>query len=151
MTRLSRMRSPALAIASAAISVLGCALGSLVAEILVIVRAGAPLGTVLSNLSAVFHFYPKAVGALGFLFWALAAFYGYRVAMGMSVGRRYGRMRRMGGRQTGGQMQPGQPYGTPGQQPYGMPGQEPYGTPPGQPYGTPQDQPPYGTPPPPTG
>ena len=116
MTRVSRVRNPTLAIASAAIAVFGCALGSLVAEVLVFVRLGAPLGNVLSNPHIVFHYYPKAVGFLGFVFWAIAALYGYRVAMGLPTRRGYrmsSRRQRMMQQQQGQMQMPGQPgYGT---------------------------------------
>jgi hypothetical protein len=125
VARVGRVRSTGLAIASALLAVFGCALGSLVAEILILLRNGVPLSEILSGLNIVFRFYPSAVGGLGFVFWALAAFYGYRIAMGMPM--RWG-FRRRRSRVLG------QPYGT---SPYGTP---PYGTPP---YGTP----PYGTPP----
>lgn len=137
MARVSRVRNPALAIASAAIAVLGCALGSLVAEILVFVRLGAPLGNVLSNPHIVFHYYPKAVGGLGFVFWAIAALYGYRVAMGLRGG--YGRGRMSARQQRIMQLQRQVPFQAPGQP---MPGQQPgFGT--DQPFGTyqpPSDQ-----------
>ena len=127
MARVSGVRSMALGVASAVLAVGGCALGSLVAEILVLERHGAPMSLILAHLNVVFRVYPHAVGGLGFLFWALAALYGYRIAMGMPMRWGFGRRRMRG-------PAPGQPYGAPGQ-PYGAPGQ-PYGTP-GQPYGTP--------------
>ena len=133
MARIGRVKSPAFAIVSAALAVFGCALGSLVAEILVLNRHGVSLSQILAHLDVVFHFYPQAVGGLGFLFWIFAALYGYRIGMGNSL--RWGWSRRM--------RQPSQPYGTVNQ-PYGTMNQ-PYGTPP-QPYGTPPQ--PYGTPPP---
>ena len=87
-----RNRHPGLAVASAALSVFGCALGSLVAEILVLLSHGIPASVIMANLNLVLRVYPKAVGGLGFLFWILAALYGYRIAMGAPVWRRgYGR------------------------------------------------------------
>jgi hypothetical protein len=122
------------------LAVFGCALGSLVAEILVINRAdGAPISLILAHLGDVFRVYPRGVGGLGFLFWVIAALYGYRIGTGGSW--RWGWSRRVP-RQPYGTMN--QPYGTTNQ-PY-APGQQPYGTPPGQPYGTPPGQP-YGAPP----
>jgi hypothetical protein len=131
MARIGRVKSPAFAIASAALAVFGCALGSLVAEILVLNRHGVSLSQILANLGVVFHYYPQAVGGLGFVFWIFAAMYGYRIGMGGSM--RWGWSRRM--------RQARQPYGAVNQ-PYGTMNQ-PYGTPP-QPYGTPPQQ--YGTP-----
>ncbi len=136
MARVGGARSTALGVASAVLAVAGCALGSLVAEILVILRHGVPMSAILADLNVVFRFYPSAVGGLGFVFWAFAALYGYRVAMGMPM--RWGRGRRRMPAPSG--PVPGQPYGTPGQ-PYGAPGQ-PYGAPGdgynvGQAYGAP--------------
>jgi hypothetical protein len=143
MARIGRMRTPAFGVASALLAVFGCALGSLVAEILVINRHGEPLSWILAHLNLVFQVYPHAVGGLGFLFWALAALYGYRIGMGGSW--RWGWSRRVrANRQPYGAMN--QPYGTMNQ-PY-APGQQPYGTQP-QPYGTPPQ--PYGAPPQPYG
>jgi hypothetical protein len=131
MARVGRVKSPAFGIASAALAVLGCALGSLVAEILVALRGGAPMSWILAHLNAAFHAYPKVVGGLGFLFWAIAALYGYRIGIGGSM--RWGRR---------GRARANQPYGATNQ-PYGMnqpyaPGQQPppYSAP--QPYGTEQ-------------
>lgn len=118
MARIGRVKSPGFAIVSAVLAVLGCALGSLVAEILVINRHGVPLSKILAHLNIVFRFYPRDVGVLGFLFWIFAALYGYRIAMGHSM--RWGWSRRM--------RPPSQPYGT-ANQPYGAPPQA-YGTPP---------------------
>jgi hypothetical protein len=130
MARVGSTRSTALAVISAMLAVGGCALGSLVAEILILLRHGLPMSEILANLNLVFRFYPKAVGGLGFLFWAIAALYGYRIAMGMPM--RWGFGRRRVGTPSG--PVPGQPYGTP-VQPNGLPVQ-PYGTP-VEPYGTP--------------
>src|SRR5258708_26919792 len=134
MGRVGGVRSTAVAVASAVLAVGGCALGSLVAEILILERHGAPMSLILAHLNFVFRLYPRAVGGLGFLFWAFAALYGYRIAMGMPMRWGFGRRRMRG-------PAPGQPYGAPGQ-PYGAPGQ-PYGAP-GQPYGAPGQ--PYGAP-----
>jgi len=153
MARIGRVRTPAFGVVSGLLAVFGCALGSLVAEILVINRHGVPLSFILAHLNVVFHFYPRDVGGLGFLFWVFAALYGYRIGMGGSW--RWGWSRRVPRQPNGGMNQPygttNQPYGTMNQ-PY-APGQQPYGTPPGQPYGTPPGQPgdasgqPYGAPP----
>ena len=147
MARIGRVRTPAFGVVSGLLAVLGCALGSLVAEILIINRHGIPLSFIFAHVNVVFQDYPHYVGGLGFLFWVFAALYGYRIGMGGSM--RWGWSRRM----------PRQPYGATNQ-PYGMTnqpyaaGQQPYGTPPGQPYGTPSGQPgdasgqqPYGAPP----
>jgi hypothetical protein len=140
MARVAGARSPGLGVASAILAVGGCALGSLVAEILILLRHGLPVSEILPNLDLIFRFYPTAVGGLGFVFWAFAALYGYRIAMGMPMRWGFGRRRMRG---PGGPVPGQQPYGTP-VQPYGTPVQ-PYGTP-VQPFGTP-DQP-YGAVPP---
>jgi hypothetical protein len=82
-------RSPGLAVICAALAVFGCALGSLVAEILVLAGHGIPVSLIMAHLNLVAKAYPSAVGGLGFIFWALGALYGYRIAMGAPVwGRR---------------------------------------------------------------
>ena len=150
MARIGRVKSPGFAIAAALLSVAGCALGSLFAEMLVLVRNGVSFSDTLAHFNVIIQAYPRFVGALGFVFWALAAVYGYRIAMGM--GWRWG-WSRAARAQRGPQPYGTAPYGTTGQ-PYGTPGQ-PYGTPgqahgtPGQPYGAqPYETPgqPYGTP-----
>ena len=82
------IRSPGLAAACAVVAVLGCALGSLVAEILVLLGHGIPASLITAHLDLVLRAYPSSVGALGFAFWGLGAFYGYRIAMGAPVWRR---------------------------------------------------------------
>jgi len=114
MARVSGVRNMALGVASAVLAVGGCALGSLVAEILILERHGAPMSLILAHLNIVFRLYPSAVGGLGFLFWAFAALYGYRIAMGMPMRWGFGRRRMRGPRGP----VAGQPYGTPAQ-PYG--------------------------------
>jgi hypothetical protein len=142
MARVGGARGPALGVASAVLAVGGCALGSLVAEILILLRHGAPISEILAHLDIVFRFYPTAVGGLGFVFWAIAALYGYRIGMGMPMRWGFGRRRMRGPRGP----VPGQPYGTPAQpygtpvQPGGMPAQPSqtdYDT--GQTYGAPPD------------
>ena len=82
-------RSPGLGAICAVLAVFGCALGSLVAEILVLLGHGVPASVIMANLNLVLREYPSAVGGLGFVFWLLGAFYGYRIAMGAPAwGRR---------------------------------------------------------------
>jgi len=99
MARIGRVRTPAFGVVSGLLAVLGCALGSLVAEILIINRHGIPLSFIFAHVNVVFQDYPHYVGGLGFLFWVFAALYGYRIGMGGSM--RWGWSRRM----------PRQPYG----------------------------------------
>ncbi|HEX7993277.1 MAG TPA: hypothetical protein VF506_05095, partial [Streptosporangiaceae bacterium] len=123
MARIGRVRTPAFGVVSGLLAVFGCALGSLVAEVLVVNRLGAPMSWIFAHPNLVFQNYPHEVGGLGFLFWVFAALYGYRIGMGGSM--RWGWSRRV----------PRQPYGA-ANQPYGTmnqpyaPGQQPYGTPP---------------------
>jgi hypothetical protein len=85
-------RSPGLGAICAVLAVFGCALGSLVAEILVLLGHGVPASVIMANLNLVLREYPSAVGGLGFVFWLLGAFYGYRIAMGAPAwGRRAAR------------------------------------------------------------
>lgn len=96
-----RVRNPALALAGGALAVFGCALGSLLAEIFVLMGHGIPGSLVMSHLNLVLRAYPASVGALGFLFWAIAAIYGYRIALGRPLGRT--RYRRQPAPPAGGQ------------------------------------------------
>jgi hypothetical protein len=84
-------RNTGLAVAGAALAVFGCALGSLLAEIMILRGHGVPLGLIMSHLDVVLRGYPSAVGGLGLFFWAIAALYGYRNALGMPM---WGRGRR---------------------------------------------------------
>ena len=81
-------RSPGLAVVCAVLAVLGCALGSFVAEILVLAGHGIPASLIMAHLDLVLRAYPSTVGGLGFVFWALGALYGYRIAMGAPRWRR---------------------------------------------------------------
>ncbi len=123
-------RSPGLAVTCAVLAVLGCALGSLVAEVLVLLGHGIPASVIMAHLDLVLRAYPSAVGGIGFVFWALGALYGYRIAMGAPVWRRRAR--------TGPPPADGQQYGqwppAGGTAPAAADGQQ-YGQPP-QPAGT---------------
>jgi hypothetical protein len=88
-----RKRNTGLAVAGAVLAVFGCALGSLVAEIMILRGHGVPLGLIMSHLDLVLREYPSAVGGLGLFFWVIAALYGYRNALGMPM-RGRGRARR---------------------------------------------------------
>jgi hypothetical protein len=139
-----RPRTMAAPVAGAILAVFGCAFGDFLALIFVAVgRAGLPLGYVLGHLSVLLHAYPHTVGALGFVFWAIAAFVGFRITMT--------RMQRPGatpppapgyaqpgyGTQPGYGAQPG--YGT--QPGYGEPGYE------GPGFAVPRNEPPRNQPP----
>jgi hypothetical protein len=88
-----RNRNTGLAVAGAVLAVFGCALGSLLAEIMILRGHGVPFGLIMSHLDLVLRAYPSAVGGLGLFFWAIAALYGYRNALGRPGWRR-GRARR---------------------------------------------------------
>jgi hypothetical protein len=88
-----RIRNTGLAVAGAVLAVFGCALGSLVSEIMILRGHGIPLGLIMSHLDVVLREYPSAVGGLGLFFWVIAALYGYRIALGMPMWGR-GRARR---------------------------------------------------------
>jgi hypothetical protein len=97
-------RNTGLAVASAALAVFGCALGSFLAEIMILRGQSVPLGLIMSHLDVVMRDYPSAVGGLGLLFWAAAALYGYRNALGMPT---WGRGRRRRPAQQAGGPYPG--------------------------------------------
>jgi hypothetical protein len=68
-------------VTGAVIAVAGCALGTFLAIIFELVGDGVGLSSILSHLNIVFHVYPSAVGGLGFVFWAIAAFAAIRVPL----------------------------------------------------------------------
>jgi hypothetical protein len=77
-----RPRTMAAPVAGAILSVFGCAFGDFLALVFVAVgRGGFTLGYVLGHLNVLFDVYPHSVGALGFVFWAIAAFVGFRITM----------------------------------------------------------------------
>jgi hypothetical protein len=75
---LVRPGDRSLAVLAAVVSVAGCALGSLVAEVMIAVSDKVPLAVLLSHFGQIAGAYPATVGAFGLLFWALAAWAGYR-------------------------------------------------------------------------
>lgn len=68
-------------IAGAVIAVAGCALGTLLGQIFLLLDAHVSLPVILRNLSQVFRAYPRNVGMLGVLFYALAAYAAVRVPL----------------------------------------------------------------------
>jgi len=75
-----RPASMAVPIASAILTVFGCAFGSFLALIFVAVgKLGYSLGWVTSHLNIVLHAYPHTVGGLGIFFWLIAGFVGFRI------------------------------------------------------------------------
>jgi hypothetical protein len=83
----SRRGDPAAAVAGAVLALLGCALGTFLALIFARVRDGAGLAAVLGHLTLIAHEYPGSVGALGILFWVIAAVIGFKYTMGLPSGR----------------------------------------------------------------
>jgi len=106
------------AIAAALISLAGSALASLTGLTMRLVRAAhVPLSVVLAHISTVISILPQAIGAFGFLCWALAAYAGWA-----DVGRQRIRSARTRGETAAPEQ--GQLYG-PGQQPGGLPSVQP--------------------------
>ena len=105
-------------IAAALISLAGSVLASLIGLTVRLVRAvHIPLPVVLAHISTVISILPRAIGAFGFLCWALAAYAGW-----VDVGRQRVRSARARGETAA--VQQGQLYGT-GQQPDDLPGAQP--------------------------
>jgi hypothetical protein len=70
--------------AGAVIAVAGCALGTLLAIVFVLLRSGIGLSFVLGHFGGplgVLHYYPSSVGVLGLVFWAVAAFAAIRIPL----------------------------------------------------------------------
>jgi hypothetical protein len=61
-------------VAGAIIAVAGCALGTLLGQIFLLLNAQVSLSVILAHLNLVLRAYPGNVGALGVLFYALAAY-----------------------------------------------------------------------------
>jgi hypothetical protein len=61
-------------VAGAIIAVAGCALGTLLGQIFLLLNAQVSLSVILAHLNLVLRAYPANVGALGVLFYALAAY-----------------------------------------------------------------------------
>jgi len=93
--RRFRPGDAAAAAGAAAEALLGCALGTFLALVLVALGAGAGPGTILRHLNIIVNAYPGSVGALGVVFWLIAAAIGFRLAMSGPPGRagRQGRPR----------------------------------------------------------
>jgi len=111
-----RAGDPVAAAASAVLALLGCALGAFLALVFTTLGAGIGLGTILGHLNVLLSAYPHTVGILGVVFWLVAAYLGFRTALG-------------GVRRPQSRGAPGHHPGAPGQPP--APGQ-PAGPVPGQ-------------------
>ena len=68
-------------IAGAVIAVAGCALGTFLAIVFTLLDSQVSLATIMSNLDIILGEYPSAVGALGLLFWLIAAYAAIRVPL----------------------------------------------------------------------
>lgn len=75
------------AIASGAISLLGAILGAILAGAFAVLSHGVPLSLLLGHLSLLTSDVFKSEGFLGYLFWAIAAFFGFRIPMQVARGR----------------------------------------------------------------
>jgi hypothetical protein len=82
---ISRIRpgSAAAAAAGALLALLGCALGTFLALIFVQVREGTALNIVLRHLNVIAHAYPRSIGALGIVFWLMAAAFASANTLGL--------------------------------------------------------------------
>jgi hypothetical protein len=74
-----RTRDPLAAIASAVLAVLGCALGNFLALIFALAGAGVSVPSILGHLNLIAAAYPHSLGGITLLFWAIAAFIGFRI------------------------------------------------------------------------
>jgi hypothetical protein len=121
----------AAAAASAVLALLGCALGTFLALVFAALGAGVGLATILSHLNVILHVYPGSVGALGLLFWLIAAFLAFRAALRRPMGRPAGGRPRRGGAAGYGTMGPASGQPTSGQPTFGQPtfGQPTFGQP----------------------
>jgi hypothetical protein len=68
-------------VAGAVIAVAGCALGTLLGQIFLLLNARVSLSVILAHLNLVLREYPGNVGVLGLLFYALAAYGAVRVPL----------------------------------------------------------------------
>jgi hypothetical protein len=80
VTRFQPGRRPVI-IAGAVIAVAGCALGTLLGQIFLLLSAQWSLGDIFAHLNLVARAYPSNVGWLGVLFYALAAYGAVRVPL----------------------------------------------------------------------
>jgi hypothetical protein len=70
--------------AGAVIAVAGCALGTLLGLVFVLLDSGVSLPFIVGHFggpSGLLHYYPGSVGVLGLLFWAIAAFAAIRIPL----------------------------------------------------------------------
>jgi hypothetical protein len=83
-----RAGDPVAAAASAVLALLGCALGAFLALVFTTLGAGIGLATILGHLNVLLSAYPHTVGILGVVFWLVAAYLGFRTALGGTRSRR---------------------------------------------------------------
>jgi hypothetical protein len=120
-------------VAGAIIAVAGCALGTFLAIVFTLLAAGVSLGQIFAHLGIVLQGYPGDVGALGFVFWAIAAFAAVRVPLqGQRLAARTAAAGPGGYGQPAGYGQPGANdlpagYGQAGANGQGQPGATAYG------------------------
>ncbi len=100
-----RAGDPVAAAAGAVLALLGCALGAFLALVFTTLGAGIGLATILGHLNVLLSAYPHTVGILGVVFWLVAAYLGFRTALG---GVRGPQARRSRGRLSGDPGGPGQ-------------------------------------------
>jgi hypothetical protein len=69
------------AFASGLLAVLGCALGTFLALVFALAGAGVSVRSILGHLNLIIQAYPHALGGLALVFWAIAAFVGFRIPL----------------------------------------------------------------------
>jgi len=67
--------------AGAVIAIAGCALGTFLTMIFILLHAQVSLGTIAGHLNLVFRNYPNEVGGVGPVFWLIAALAAIRVPL----------------------------------------------------------------------
>lgn len=69
------------AVGSAVISLLGAVLGTVLAAVFLLINLGVGIGEVLAHFGTVLSLTLKSEDFIGYLFWALAAFFGFRIPL----------------------------------------------------------------------
>ena len=87
VVRRYRRGDPVAAAAAAVLAVVGCVLGTFVALVLVALRDGVKLGTIVGHPNVIVQAYPSSVGSLGIVFWLMAAVAAFTYPMSPQTGR----------------------------------------------------------------
>lgn len=88
-TTIARMRpgDTVAAIGSAVISLLGAMLGAILAGVFILLSNGVPIASAIAHIGLVVSVVFKTEGFLGYMFWVIAAFFGFRIPMQVTRGR----------------------------------------------------------------